>query len=500
MSWVAPCVTVAVPLWLGAGILRRLGIRPVDDRWAFGGWAYLTGALAIGGYMAAWLLLRLPLVPAALLPPLVTAVVLQIVGGRRAAPPDTYAIRGTTGERVAFGVVVGTVVIVSLLTILSGSSRVIVGGDEAHIWSLKAKMLYPHGLGATFDRLAAELRRPPDFWRPFDAWLEAAKAALPEPARAVLPNTEGPRGYHLDYPILNPLLQVWSFTCAGELQHWENRLPVQGCGLALLLALAGALRRVCRPGVAALLLVVFFALFETRSTMHSAYADGLVAGGLLVVCDALLRYRATERAGWWALVVVGASVMVWSKNEGLAYGSALGIAWTCDRTRLPWRRAVWLALPLGIIGLTWLSNTHYGFGNDLATLPAGGGLERLPEILSYYWDHVVAGPLWADRMLRLQNGYLYAIFLALLVLCTKAALHRSLRFTTVLVLTVLAVQIAVYVATPHSLIWHMTTSVPRFTWQLVPVIVLWLGIFAGQHPLTRVRCEAPPHAPPSTPR
>ena len=85
-------------------------------------------------------------------------------------------------------------------------------------------------------------------------------------------------------------------------------------------------------------------------------------------------------------------------------------------------------------------------------------------------------------------------------LCTKAALHRSLRFTTVLVLTVLAVQIAVYVATPHSLIWHMTTSVPRFTWQLVPVIVLWLGIFAGQHPLTRVRCEAPPHAPPSTPR
>ena len=62
MSLLAAIITFGLPLWLGSVILRSLKIRFSEDRYAYLGWAHLTGCLGVGLYLILWMTMGLPLI------------------------------------------------------------------------------------------------------------------------------------------------------------------------------------------------------------------------------------------------------------------------------------------------------------------------------------------------------------------------------------------------------------------------------------------------------
>src|SRR5690606_9970017 len=174
---------------------------------------------------------------------------------------------------------------------------------------------------------------------------------------------------------------------------WQNRWLMQACALALLLVLAGALRDTAGPAWGACLLVCWFALAETRNALATAYADGLVAAGLLVAVDCWRRYLRDRGRQWLALGAIGIAIMVWSKHEGLMYLVALVLGIAACRVPIPRRSWPWAALPLGLLAFTWTWNAILGFENDLVSENDGAVWERRDEILAWFWQHLWAGPL-----------------------------------------------------------------------------------------------------------
>ena len=61
LPWVQLLPLLLVPLLVGAGLLRALGIGYRTDRLAFVGWAWLTGSLASAALTLAWLLADKPM-------------------------------------------------------------------------------------------------------------------------------------------------------------------------------------------------------------------------------------------------------------------------------------------------------------------------------------------------------------------------------------------------------------------------------------------------------
>src|SRR4029079_3607202 len=81
--------------------------------------------------------------------------------------------------------------------------------------------------------------------------------------------------FHNDYPLFNPLRHLWSFSTSGVITHTTNRVPIQVFDLALVLATAAAVRRRVRPGVAAVLVILFVG--QTWPGVLPADADRMVA-------------------------------------------------------------------------------------------------------------------------------------------------------------------------------------------------------------------------------
>jgi len=473
--------TFLVPIVLGVALVRSLGLRRRDDPFGYIGWVYLAGLVGTGIYLTVWLLLGLPLRRSAAIPLLLIAVGAWFLAGRRRRDGDAdhAADDGTDAVHCPFGfmALVAALLVFVVLSVLHGNRLAVTGTDEGEIWAYKAKMLYAaDGFGPEFDQLAAEVYRPDDFWEPVTDWLDEALQNLPPEAGKLLPALDRNWKRHVDYPLLNPLVQLWSFTCCGRILHWQNRLLIQGCALALLFALAGALLRVCHPVIAGGLLVAVYSLEASQLTVTTAYADGMVALGLLVGVDALQRWRTQRRLGWLVLSTLGLTMMVWSKHEGLLYGFALALGCLVTRPGLPRRFFAWLLLPAAVIAFTWVSNAVYGFTNDIASEPWTGRFERLGPILGFFWESVYLVPPWADTKAGLHGNFLYALFLLLLLTGPMLALRRDRRAITVALLTIMAGHLLVYVQSPHKLEWHLLSSAPRLAWQALPVVALWLGI------------------------
>lgn len=486
-DFVGALLNFSVPVLIGLGAVRRLGLRFAHDRLGYLGWVYVTGLLGTGLYLTLWLLLGLPLTRTAAIPLLV--ITFALVAIRHRSEPTSGDENGRRAP-AWYLVLVGVLCYLGAEVVADGNRAAITKADEALIWSFKAKMIYTGGgLGSEFERLAAEAQRPDEYWAPVNEWVRDAAAAAPAATRRHLRVTEANPRYHLDYPILNPLLQVWTFACAGEILHWQNRLLIQGCAVALLLIVAGALVQVCHTLVAGCLLVMLFALLETQSMFHSCYADGMVATGLFVAADALRRWQIDGAGRWLRLGIVGVSVMAWSKNEGLLYLLALAVGLAAIRPVLP-RRAAWLLLlPCGIVAFTWVSNAVFGFENDIVGGTSGGDLSRLSTLCDYFWTHILWGPLWATDHASLQTNFFLLVFLVVLLTTFRAAFGSERRLLTVAILTILAGQLLVYVITPHDLDWHLRSSALRFSSQAIPIAVLWLAIAC------RDALPAPPDSP-----
>lgn len=489
MSILAAIAIFGLPPWLGYVILRSLGLRFTDDRYGFIGWVHVTGCLGIGLYLALWMIFGLPLTESIGVPIVLLCAWLHFRVRRRdnaAYVDESFAARipetpdsSPRYQRIGFGLVVGGILVFSALAMSSGSSSAITSGDEIRHWTFKAKMIYDSdGFGPDFEKLAAEADRSEEFWQVWDQWLVKVWPSLKPDFKKRTPGPGTKWDYHLDYPLLNPLLHVWAYACAGEILHWQNRFLITGFTLALLLILAGALRSLTRPAplIGALILLTVFGLVETLRALKWSLADGMVAAGLLLTVEALRRFRQDGHRGFWYLTIIGMTVMVWSKNEGMLYLACVVLGSVTVRLKPKLNDLLWLALPIVIVCLTWISNGKYGFTNDLITKKSPDTLKHLEPVTEYFMENIFTAPWWSGTLDAMSCNWLHLAFLGLLLLFPKIAFGRQMRMITITVLVMICGQFLVYLGTPHKLQWHLRESALRFAWQGMSLVGLWIGM------------------------
>jgi hypothetical protein len=472
-GWRLLCMLL-LPLLSGLLALRALGLRRADDPLAFWGWAWMAGCLLVALGLLAWMLLGLHLSmlrPGVLGAVTALAALLAVAWRRHGEEPRATALRaadvrpaGARWERVVFALCLALSLALMADRIVLASGHAIVGGDEASIWSAKAKALWSaDGLGAPFAKLSTGVG-------------------------------------HADYPLLDPLLQLFGFALAGRPLDFENRLLIQLCVPALLLVAAGALARCARPSIAGLLVLLLATSRGTGTSTGDACADGLVALGLLVALDAGERWRATGARRWLPLGALALAVLVASKNEGLmlALGAVAAFALTglvrearaaatrAGRALEPGAasRAVWLLVPLVLAVTGALLNARFGFQNDLLAAVDG---HSLPERIVRHAPSVMAPLLaWVADFLLRGGVETHRLFLAgvALVLLVPGLLRReaeppwSYRAVPVALLLALAGYLAVYVGGTTELAgmhdW-LRTSFPRISFHLLPALAIWIG-------------------------
>ena len=484
------------PVLVGVGGLAFLGIRPRDDGIAFLGWAYVLGALGTGAvlYVMAWL--HVPFHAPGLAGFLAVVAVLLVFLGRRAVTPVEGVTMGAPNapalERAAFLAVLLFLVLAVLARSASAVAHPVSGGDEASLWAFKAKLLvHVGGFGQAFEdqRLLTGAR------------------------------------HHLDYPPLNPLLQLWAFAHEGAILHVENRFPIQAFGVALVLVLGAGLRRLVRPGLAAALLLGVMGCAPVWNLMGKANADTMALLGILVAADAWVRWRDTGERRWIALASVGLALGVASKHEGALHAVAFGAAVLLGgrllaRTRspgtdaapvFPRRALLWGALPLLAFAATWSVNLTHGFGNDIVTVTTSG---REPEFLNCESAEegrvptrdfggrlgFLAARFPGSFLLAPEENNLLLLAASVLVLAFPGrAFSREVRVLTLMLLLVYGASFLVYLRTPHELEWHWETSARRFLGQPLGAVALWIALFLrGIAPwaAARPRPSSPVVAPP----
>lgn len=444
------------PLLLGAGIVRWGGLGSGGDRLGFLAWSWIAGSLISSACMLVLLACGAPPPRTPLFASVLGLGGVLLLSVPRNAPAARLGVRPSsagTVERLLFALVLGFLCFVTLERILIGSLTPVFTDDEAHQWALKAKLMWHFdGLGAGF----AEAMR---------SW---------------------PNLHNADYPPLNPLQQLQVFAAEGGIVHVANRLPIQIHSLALLLLSASALRRLVRPGIAALLLLLVAACDETIRQAQQANGDLMVALGAVAACDAWLRWRATGERAWFRLFALALAFALWSKNEGQLLVVAIACAWAVSvlLARGPWRERVklepvhaWLLVPLGFHLAQRIFNAHFGLESGwlanpeaekpIATLLREQFSERVLQVLAYFRDHILLEPR--------HGGLAFAAMLALLCVSPRRLGRGPVGAIALALFIALAGFVLVFLGAPHRLDWHLENAAGRVTFQLVPVAVVWLA-------------------------
>ncbi|MBI4881127.1 MAG: hypothetical protein HY812_15935 [Planctomycetes bacterium] len=452
-------LVLATPWVIGCGALSALGVRFAHDRFAYAGWAWLAGSLITALFLCGWLLFGLPIdaFPSAARVLAAAAILLFARSWLRArhAPqraPARPEGRGGRLERLLFLAVVAACLALTVdRAVRANAAEVVLLGDEARIWAGKAKAIHVSG------------------------GLNERFAKLMEPEEIVL---------HKDYPLLNPLLQVWTFAHFGRVTDVENRWVIQACVAALILAAAGALLRLARPLLAALFLVLLATSQQLRVSTGLVEADGLVALGLLAALDLLARFEEDGERRWWRLAALALAYLAWSKNEGMALALAAAVAlFTLRLGRRPRGErallfaggALALLLPVGVIALHLSLNARFGFANDITASSAAGTF--FARVVAQAGAHLGAVCAFAYEYGVRRAGETHLMFplaLALLLLFPRR-LGRLLPLLTLACGLALPGFLLVYLGTPHDIEWHLYWSIQRILFQLLPVVLLWVA-------------------------
>jgi hypothetical protein len=440
-------IFAGVPLMLGGSILRALGIGFRTDPIAYPGWCWMAGTLAV----AALELLRLVAglgAPGSVIG-MAVALAAALCWRARSTPvladDELAAERSGRAERAFFYLALALVLAATARRILAASLSVVIANDEAHTWSLRAKYLFDGGFDAAY----------------------ASAIAKGDFNNAI-------------YPLLNPLLQVWVFDCAGAVTHHANRLPIQLCTVALLLCAASAFRRASRPWIAALLLILLATCPPLEVTVRRIFADVMVGLSALVAADALRRGARTPRAAWLGLGALAVTFLVWSKREGLLLLGAAALAWALcawGRGELRRRPVPRRAPPLLVLLGTTFHNAKFG---------AEGSWEIDAEIFGRAWDRLDENlPLVLTFFGRLVVRIsLHAIPLVVVVLAVLAPLVRPKPRAGVLafvplasLLFALTLVVAFVQGAPEKL---LPNACQRVVFQIFPLMCLWIACVLGE--------------------
>ena len=443
MTSLALLYALAVPLLIGVPILVLLGMRWREDRLGFPAWAWLVGCLGLGAVLQAGLEIGLSHRLLCVFP-LLLAVLLALLARRRASAPGG----GPAGEAgYGYALFVACGALFCLWFALAGMDRPCIEGDEGNIWSLKAKSL---------------LVDFPDMFAATQIY-----------------------NLHPDYPQLNPLLQVWVYVLTGvpDFVQFENRWPIQICDIALFVATAAALRHRLPPLLAGTLAALVLLEPEFQSLCRTAYADGMVALGLVVGLDAFLRWRDGGSRGYAWLSGLGLAFALWSKNETMLYLASAGIAallvrlW-CAPLRGGWagRNLVLLVPSAAIIVNTALWNRRFGMKSDLfGANPTG---KSMFELMAEQWPDRVPALLSEALQATVTLQHVHVVFALVVlgaVLAPRSTLGGRLGLPTLALVGSFVGLHVVYVGSFLPLRMHLDTSYLRVLFQILPPAIVLLG-------------------------
>ena len=436
---------VFAPAVLGAGVVTAVAGPLRLGRRELAAFAYLTGQLLLAPFTFAWLAAGKP-VPGALLPLVAFAVGTGLLLWQRRRHGG-LSERSGTDPVAAIVAAIGVAAIVLLC--LRANLTPIVGGDEALIWSSKARVLFA----------------APDFGIGLGLAYHVG---------------------HPAYPLLNPLVQALAFVSAGDLLSFASRIPIQAFAAALVLLLSTMLGVAGRVAGAALLLAtVTVGSFVTESP--TACADVMLAFAMLAACHAYLRYRTTGAAGWWRLCCVALAATVATKNEGAMLVLVLVLAHLLaalmtrlrggdrDDSRLPLRNLPWLVVPIATLALGQWFNHRHGLTTDLVDPALGQGMGLLERCLHFLPERAVpVASFYLDALLAVDSRWL--VLLAL----PAAAVLVLFRPRPALVLAIalpgwLLAYMLVFVGTSNPLPWHLATAAHRTILHVTPVAAVVLA-------------------------
>lgn len=457
--WVAACAVVA-PSMLGLGLVRTLGLHNSHGRRASWAFAYLVGHYALAHATLLWLALGQP-VPGVVLPAAAAATGLWLVhrAARRSGDAAPLEPRPRASWTAALPVVLPVLVLATLLLhdALRTNVEPVRFGDEAQIWAAKAKVLFA---APSLD-------------------LDFALHTFVQ---------------HADYPLFDPLVQVLTFASAGRVLHFENRLPIQCFGVALLLLLSAATTRRAHPLLAALVLILFSGSQFAAGTT-TIYADVMLAMATLAATESLLRLRETGERIWWRLACIAFAAMLSTKNEGslllLAVAGPFVVCWCLDRRRgrssaLAPRDLAWLLVPAAAIVLHRGWNAWFGLQNDLTQADADGlGLfgrllhnaaARGPDVLAYH------GRLLIDPEAHRLLPLLFAAALVVRSLVDRPRWRAPELLLGAIVACAIVGYVLVFIGTSADLKWHMDTAAARTMQHTVAIAALGLCMAASTRP------------------
>jgi hypothetical protein len=462
-AWVA-LAAVAAPALFGFGIVRWLGLAPAEGLRIALGSGYVVGQYVLAHATLAWLALGKPF-PGFLLPIAAAAAgALLVRCAHRRSPPLPPRVPSPWWSWLP----VALLALALLEAFTAANAEPVHHSDEALNWAAKAKLLYTAPGFDLTEGLAFFVKMP-------------------------------------DYPLFNPLAQALAYASAGRVLQFENRLPIQFFGVALLLVLSAALARRARPVVATLALVAFAGSgFAWQAP--TAYADVQLACCTLVAAEMLLRWRERRDGACFAIACLAGGAMIATKNEGLLLAAALALPTALEaglqrwRGRAPglasprlaspgfaspgltWRSAAWLAAPLAAWALHRGINAWYGLENDLVdpALAHGRGLlTRIVDqmgsngwpVLRHYGAMFVDAP--ATRLLPLS--FLVAAPVALW-LDRRAWSASPVAPLAAAFAVAIAGYMLVFVGTPHQVQWHLDTAADRTLQHVLPLAALGLAV------------------------
>lgn len=270
---------------------------------------------------------------------------------------------------------------------------------------------------------------------------------------------------HPDYPKLIPALAAQLTTLRG---YWNEYLPKAALWLALGPAFLG-LFSLARQRIAFLFLLTVLP-FSLRGWLWNGYMDGhlalYLALALLFIGRALLSGDDLD----FLLGLTTLALLPNIKNEGYLAALASLIAWGITvwlrrksgdakvwveafRSKATW---VYLGLMIMPMGLWNVKKALWGLNNDLDL----GSAASVTRLLTRLGD----GSL--DTILRMAYPYLHGGILVFLFIVTVLILQRRALPSTAYVALLTAGLyllglLAIYLATPHDLNWHLRTSVDR---------------------------------------
>ncbi|HGY91187.1 MAG TPA: hypothetical protein ENK43_08460 [Planctomycetes bacterium] len=475
-------VALVLPLLLGQALLRTFRLRPATL--GFAAWAWPVGALTTALITLAWMTAGLDAsngLQAGAVAGLWLGLEAFLRGrrGREDARDEAMPGRATSwGRRIALVVLLGIALFPAADAMLSQWGQPVFQDDDASIWTFKARILQEHG--RIDEGLAAKLR-------------EDITGA-----------------HHLDYPLFNPLCQVWVMGLAGTESDWAIRWPDWMFLIALVLLLfacCGDGRWAGMGWVVALVAATAPALFLPATGTKS---DHWVAFGLLGVLGALDKLRREEPGAAW-LLAVGALILVWSKNEGLMLALCAGAAGLVlhGRHAFRWirtRPALLLVVVASgaLVAIQIAFNRTYHLENDILSGGAGKDsrpllrmlVENLPEragaIGRAFWIHIldqkdipVARGFTAVKP---SNHGIYGLLLGLLVIFPRRVWRTAAGWPALTALLgllgfFLAYTVSFEGRTPEGLHWHLYTSSSRVLMQILPCMALAASRLLGELPL-----------------